>query len=70
MPLYFQDKTKVMRNGKNYLTIFILLVQVVAMATPPSPEPPPPPGLPIEGGLLFLLVSGLIYGVSKKIKKN
>jgi len=33
----------------------------------PGPPPPPPPGLPIDGGLLFLLIAGVAYGV-KKIK--
>ena len=34
--------------------------------------PPPPPGLPpvsIDGGLIYLLIGGLIFGVYK-IKKN
>ncbi|MDO9038610.1 MAG: hypothetical protein Q7U59_09720 [Lutibacter sp.] len=34
---------------------------------PPKPEeggaPPPPPGLPIDGGLSLLLVSGVAYGI-------
>ena len=32
--------------------------------------PPPPPGLPIEGGLSLLLISGVAYGifVLKRIK--
>ncbi len=31
---------------------------------------PPPPGLPIDGGLSFLLASGVIYGIySLKRKK-
>lgn len=32
--------------------------------------PPPPPGLPIDGGLGFLIAAGLIYGVSKFRKKE
>tara|TARA_B110000208_G_scaffold132743_1_gene160761 strand:+ start:171 stop:293 length:123 start_codon:yes stop_codon:yes gene_type:complete len=32
---------------------------------PPPPPPPPPPGLPIEVGLLFLLIAGIVYGVKK-----
>tara|TARA_B110000116_G_scaffold137102_1_gene118958 strand:- start:890 stop:1024 length:135 start_codon:yes stop_codon:yes gene_type:complete len=38
---------------------------------PPMPTenmgPPPPPGLPLDGGLLFLFIAGVAYGV-KKIK--
>lgn len=33
------------------------------------PPPPPPPGLPIDGGLLFLAASALVYGV-RNINKN
>ncbi|MCL7764137.1 hypothetical protein MPF19_11980 [Polaribacter sp. Z014] len=33
----------------------------------PAGPPPPPPGLAIDGGLIFLVVSGIIYGV-KKVK--
>jgi len=39
-----------------------------AKIEPPEPElanapPPPPPGLPIDGGLSLLLVSGAVYGI-------
>ena len=38
--------------------------------TSPPCNPPNPPGLvPIDGGILLLLTSGLIYGVSK-LRKN
>lgn len=36
---------------------------------PPPPTPPPPVGLPINEGVLFLLVAGLFYGVYF-IRKN
>ena len=26
--------------------------------------PPPPPGLPIDGGVLLLLISGALFGIS------
>ena len=42
---------------------------ITGQAVPPPIPPPPPPGLPIDGGVLFLFVSGLIYGI-KKIKKG
>jgi hypothetical protein len=32
------------------------------------PDPPPPP-VPIEGGLIYLLIAGLVYGVHK-FQKN
>lgn len=34
-------------------------------AVPPPIPPPPPPGLPIDGGILFLLIAGIFYGVKK-----
>lgn len=43
----------------------LLLFPLITMAQ--VPPPPPPPGLPIDGGLLFLLIAGVAYGV-KKIK--
>ena len=26
---------------------------------------PPPPGLPIDGGISFLVISGILYGIFK-----
>ena len=37
---------------------------------PPWAGPPPPKGTPIDGGVVFLLVSGLLLGVSKLRKKD
>ena len=34
-----------------------------------QPPPPPPQDIPIDGGLLFLLIAGLIYG-GRKFYKN
>ncbi|ARV06766.1 hypothetical protein BTO04_08730 [Polaribacter sp. SA4-10] len=49
------------------IALFLTCILNGQIVPPPVP-PPPPPGLPIDGGLFFLLVSGLIYGV-RKIKK-
>jgi len=32
---------------------------------PPSPPPPQPPGLPIDSGIVYLLLLGVAYGISK-----
>jgi len=32
--------------------------------------PPPPPGLPIDGGLSLLLVSGVAYGIYELKRKK
>lgn len=34
-------------------------------APPAPPPPPPPPGVPIDGGVVGLLVAGIGYGVKK-----
>ena len=55
-----------------------MLIGVVAYSekppTPPvnaaAPGPPPPVGLPIDGGLSLLLVSGLAYGIYELKRKK
>ena len=49
---------------KKYLTL-VLMLAFTAMLNAQGPPPPPPPGLPISEGVLFLFVSGIIYGVNK-----
>ncbi|MDB2385514.1 hypothetical protein N9V96_03480, partial [Polaribacter sp.] len=53
------------------LTILALVFTTVfcgqIMPPPNAAVPPPPPGLPIDGGLGFLLIAGLLYGY-KRIK--
>lgn len=48
----------------------MVTLQAYGQAVPPPIPPPPPPGLPIDGGVIFLLLSGLVYGVKKVISKN
>ncbi len=48
------------------LFAFILVTDTVLAQGPP---PPPPPGVPIDGGIIGLLVLGLGYAV-KKIHDN
>ncbi|MDB9927799.1 hypothetical protein OAD34_04405 [Flavobacteriaceae bacterium] len=45
--------------------LLLLLFPLIMIAQGPPPPPPPPPGLPIDGGLLFLLIAGIVYGVKK-----
>ena len=49
------------------LLFFLSMVTTVSAAPgdPPPPTPPPPPGLPIDNGLIFLIVIGLLYGLYK-----
>jgi len=51
-----------------YCLLPILLLFLVSTDVFPQGPPPPPPGLPIDGGVLFLLISGIVYAV-KKIKE-
>ncbi len=53
---------------KKYLAFIVMLICtcVANSQIMPAPSPPPPPpGLPVDGGLFFLIASGLIYGVRK-----
>ncbi|GAA0736924.1 MULTISPECIES: PID-CTERM protein-sorting domain-containing protein [Flavobacteriaceae] len=60
------------QNRKILASILFVLISFVCNAqvdgTPPPPIPPPPPGLPIDGGIAFLVAIGLFYGIKKKIK--
>ncbi|MBL4905676.1 MAG: hypothetical protein JKZ00_06660 [Flavobacteriaceae bacterium] len=54
---------------KYTLIVAILLTATMyGQAVPPPVPPPPPPGLPIDGGIFLLLLSGVVYGV-KKLKE-
>ena len=55
-----------MKNKYLYtlLAVFITAISL-GQAVPPPIPPPPPPGLPIDGGLIFLLIAGLLFGVRK-----
>jgi len=52
---------------KKLASLLLLLLFPLTMIAqgPPPPPPPLPPGLPIDGGLLFLLIAGMAYGVKK-----
>lgn len=51
------------------LFMFFNLILAQAETPPPPPPPlPPPPGLPVDNGIVFLIVAALIYGVYKVIK--
>lgn len=57
---------------------FMLLGLVVhsKQKTPPQPNRPgksnltPPPGLPIDGGLSLLLITGVVYGIFELKRKK
>ena len=49
--------------------VILLVLPIFSQGGPPDP---PDPGVPIDGGLGFLLAAGLIYGVNryKKSRKS
>ncbi len=46
--------------------ILLLLFPLITMAqvVPPAP-PPPPPGLPVDSGIVYLLLLGVAFGIRK-----
>ncbi|MFT7497927.1 MAG: hypothetical protein ACI8QP_000508 [Porticoccaceae bacterium] len=51
--------------------VFTLFLLTSVETFSQGPPIPPPPGLvPIDGGILLLLTSGLIYGISKLRDKS
>jgi hypothetical protein len=48
--------------------ILLLLFPLITMAQgppPPVPPPPPPPGLPVDSGIVYLLLLGVAFGIRK-----
>jgi len=51
---------------KLFLLVVFMTFTNVLFASPP----PPPPGLPVDGGIGYLIVSGILYGVFKLRNKK
>ena len=60
-----------MKNKRNLTLILVVLTTTFTFgqAVPPPIPPPPPPGLPIDSGIIYLLLAGIALGI-KKIRKN
>ncbi len=58
-----------MKKILTVLTFFVVFPFFIISAIA-QPPPPPPQPIPIDGGLLFLLIAGLIYGGRKFYKNN
>ena len=55
------------------ITLFMLFTCAFGYAAPggpPPPLPPPPPGLPVDGGIIFLLLTSVTYGLYKLYQFN
>ncbi len=55
---------------RSLFKLFLIVIAVVIPISVVAQVPPPPVGLPIDGGIAFLLGSGLVYAVSKLNKKK
>ncbi|HZW62914.1 MAG TPA: hypothetical protein VFF15_04625 [Flavobacteriaceae bacterium] len=63
----------ILQHKRITASILFVLISVASIAQgsgPPPPAPPPPPGLPVDGGVIFLALAGLIFGVVVLLKKN
>ena len=60
------------QSKKRYLAIVFIAItlQSYGQIVPPPIPPPPPPGLPIDGGIMFLFLAGMIYAIKNIISKN
>jgi hypothetical protein len=55
-----------MKNKNHIFSIFFILVAAVCVAqVPPGVPLPGAPNLPIDGGLLFLVISAILFGIKK-----
>ena len=54
-----------MKKLASLLLLLLFPLIMIAQGTVLPGPGPPPPGLPIDGGLLFLLIAGIVYGVKK-----
>lgn len=60
-----------MKRKNIFLLLIVAFTTTISFgqAVPPPIPPPPPPGLPIDGGIFWLFIAGILFGV-KKLKKD
>ena len=56
------------------ISIIIVLIVICpqllsGQIMPPPIPPPPPPGLPIDEGIIVLIMGAIIFGIQKSIRK-
>ena len=56
---------KVVKWGLVMGILFFSISVGYGQAVPPPIPPPPPPGLPIDGGIGFLLIVGALFGAKR-----
>jgi len=52
------------------LTLFFVALSFKVMAQGPPPPPPDPGDVPIDGGISFLVASGIAYGAYQYKKRK
>ncbi len=50
--------------------LMLTFSEVFAFKTPPLPGGPVPVGLPIDGGISFLIISGVFFGIYSLRKRK
>ena len=62
------------RNSMKYRTLLLLVILLLACPLVFSQQPPAPqqpsPQLPVDGGVVALVLAGLFYGIKKSLKKK
>ena len=53
-----------LKNKAIIASILFALTSLIGVAQDP-PGPPPPPGLPVDSGIMWLLLAGLLLGIYK-----
>ena len=56
-------------NQKKLLLLAFVCIMPLLLFSQPGGGPGSGPGVPISQGLIYLLISGIIYGFRKKLKK-
>tara|TARA_B100001059_G_scaffold218284_1_gene238307 strand:+ start:433 stop:606 length:174 start_codon:yes stop_codon:yes gene_type:complete len=54
-----------MKNKKYIFGVALFLTALVCFGNDDPPPPPPPPSLPIDGGLVFLFLTAILFGIKK-----
>ncbi|MGB0974932.1 MAG: PID-CTERM protein-sorting domain-containing protein [Flavobacteriaceae bacterium] len=59
-----------MKSRTLLLILLLLVCPLVFSQVPPAPQQPPPGDVPVDGGVIALVLAGLFYGIKKSLKKN
>lgn len=54
-----------MKNKKYIFGVALFLTALVCFGNDNPPPPPPPEPLPIDGGLVFLFLTAILFGIKK-----